>query len=209
MRNKIGITLLIIGGILMIVSSTIGSIGVYEFLRDYVLGLNITEWIKNVVSVFVEILRWIANTGGIAVIVGAALIGFKQHRFGKWLISIGLAFGTLALIIWLISTIVDLTGFITDPQILGYLDRIASLVEVHTVFQISGVIVAIVGRNFVKKPKKVKEEEVEEVETPEEKEKIESTPPAPFQNIYCPNCGSSLPFNSQFCTECGSSLDKE
>ena len=209
MKHKVGFTLLIIGGTLMIISSAIGSIGVYEFLRDYISGQINIQWIKDVVYVLVEILRWIADLGGIAVIAGAALIVLNQIRLGKWLIGIGLTFGTLALIIWLISTIVNLTNIITDPVILGYLARLKGFFTYNTGLEFIGVTVAIVGRNFVKKPKKVKEEEVEEVEVSEEKEEVETTPPVPFQNIYCPNCGISLPFNAEFCSECGSAFDKE
>jgi len=206
MRNKLGIILLIIGGILMIISSAIGSIGVYEFLRDYVNGQISIEWIKLVLNVLVEILRWIANTGGAAVIVGAIIIAFNRYRFGKWLISIGLTFGTLALIIWLISWITDNTNIITDPQILLYLDNLEDLFTYNTGLQFTGVVIAIIGRKFVKKPKE-EEEELEEAEITGEAKEGESEPPLPFQNVYCPNCGASIPFNAEFCSECGNSID--
>ncbi|MFX1309928.1 MAG: zinc ribbon domain-containing protein [Promethearchaeota archaeon] len=219
-RNKIGITLLIIGGIMMIISSTLGSIGVYEFIYSWVTS-NIPpdfDWLRPVLYVLLEILRWIANLGGGAVIIGAIVILLGSFRFGKWLVSIGLAFGTLTLIIWIITQVIPIRDIITDPVILGYIDRIASLVEVNTIFQIVGVVVAIVGRNFVKKPKKAKEEEIEEVEEVpeareaielEEQKEIESQPPIPFQNISCPNCGASVPFNANFCSECGTNFDEE
>ncbi|MFW9970739.1 MAG: zinc ribbon domain-containing protein [Candidatus Odinarchaeota archaeon] len=206
MRSKLGITLLIIGGILMIVSSAIGSIGVYEFLRDYINGQINIAWIKIVLDVCVEILRWIANFGGATVIVGAIFIAFNQYRFGKWLISVGLTFGTLALVIWVISTIVDLTGFITDPQILAYLDQLSGFFTYNTGLQFIGVATAIIGKNLAKRPKKPKEEKIEEVEITAEEKETES--PLPFQNIYCPNCGSSLPFNAEFCSQCGHSLER-
>jgi len=209
MRNKLGVTLLIIGGAIMIISSTIGSIGIYEFLRDYISGQINIEWIKIVLNVFVEILRWIANTGGGAVIIGAIIIALNHPRLGKWFVGIGLTFGTLALIIWLITQIVGITGIITHPQIIIYLNRLRSYFTYNTGLQFGGVVIAIIGRNFVKKPKKAKEEEEgEDAEIPEEvKEKGESPPPLPFQNKYCPNCGATFPFNAQFCSECGSSFD--
>jgi hypothetical protein len=204
MKHKVGVTLLIIGGIMMIISSTLGTIGVYEFIYSWV-TTSIPpdlDWLRPVLYVFLEILRWIANLGGGAVIIGAIIILVWSYRFGKWIISIGLAFGTLTLIIWVITQVVPIRDIITDPIIITYIDRIASLVEVNTWFQIIGVAVAIVGRNFVKKPKKIKEKEAE-VELEQE-----SKPPVPFQNIFCPNCGASLPYNSEFCSECGQSLDR-
>jgi hypothetical protein len=214
MKHKLGIILLIIGGIMMIVSSTLGSIGVYEFIYNWIIG-NITpdfDWARPILYVLLEILRWIANLGGGAIIIGAIFIALDSVRFGKWLVSIGLAFGTLTLIIWILTQVVPIRNFITDPTILAYIDRIASLVEVNTIFQISGVIVAILGRNFVKKPKKVKEKEAEVEEEPEilteEAQKDDTQPPIPFQNKYCPNCGATFPFSAQFCTECGSAFDR-
>jgi len=47
------------------------------------------------------------------------------------------------------------------------------------------------------------------VEHIEEKKEINSQPPIPFQNIYCPKCGASLAFNANFCSECGTNFDEE
>ncbi len=146
-------------------------------------------------------MRWLADLGGGAVIVGAVFIALGSFRFGKWLVGIGLTFGTLALIIWVISQIANSTNLITDPQVLSYLARLEGFFTHNTGLQFVGVTTAIIGRNFVKKPKKV-EEEIEE------EEKIESTTPLPFQNIHCPNCGISLPFNAEFCSECGQTIEK-
>ncbi|MFX1569218.1 MAG: hypothetical protein ACFFCV_12710 [Promethearchaeota archaeon] len=206
MRNRtiVGIILLIIGGIMMIISSTLGSIGVYEFIYSYATSAipSDFDWLRPVLYVLLEILRWIANLGGGAVIIGALIVSLGSYKFGRWLVNIGLAFGTLTLIIWIITQVVPISNFITDPTILSYLDRIADLVEVHTLFEISGVTIAIIGRLLVKKPKKVKEEiEVEE--------KIEAGTPLPFQNINCPNCGTTLPFNAEICTECGHTIEKD
>lgn len=208
MLNKLGITFLIIGGILMIISSTIGSIGIYEVLYgliDTQIPSNLA-WTKPILEILITIMRWIADTGGGAVIVGALLIALKQFRFGKWIVGIGLTFGTLALIIWLISQIVNWTNIITDPQILLYLDTLEGFFTYNTGLQFGGVTIAIIGRNFIKKPEKDKEEEAE---ITEEKEETESTTPIPFQDIFSPNCGASIQFNAEFCSECGKTIERE
>ena len=209
MRNKIGIILLIIGGVLMIVSSVIGSIGVYEFLRDYISNQipPDLDWVKNILNILVEILRWIANTGGGAVIVGAILIMVEQFRLGKWLIGIGLTFGSLALIIWVISAIVNETGIITDPQILGYLSRLKGFFTYNTGLQFIGVTTALIGRKFIKKPQEVKEEKEEQAEISKEPEPSEIFSQKTSEIKHCPNCGSQLPLNSNYCNECGSSFE--
>jgi len=209
MRNKIGIVLLIIGGILMIMSSVMGSIGIYEFLRDYISTQipSDLDWVKNILNVLVEILRWIANTGGGAVIVGAILIMFDRYGFGKWVIGIGLTFGSLALIIWGVSEIAKIPGIITDPVILGYLGRLKGFFTYNTGLQFIGVTTALVGRKIIKKPKEVTEEKEEQTEISEETETSESSEQIPSENKYCPNCGSQLPLNAIYCNECGSGLE--
>ncbi len=209
MRTKLGIILLIIGGILMIISSAIGSIGIYEILY----GLVATQipanfsWIIPILNVLITIMRYIADFGGGAVIVGAIFIALGIVRFGKWLVGIGLTFGTLALIIWVVSQIANNTNLITDPQILSYLATLKGFFTYNTGLQFGGVATAIIGRNFVKKPKKA-EEEIEEEEDIDFEEEIESSTPLPFQNINCPNCGTSIPFNAEFCSECGHTIEK-
>ena len=209
MRNKLGIVLLIIGGILMIISSVIGSIGVYELLRDYISNQipPDLDWVKNILNILVEILRWIANTGGGAVIVGAILIMAEQFRFGKWLVGIGLTFGSLALIIWIVSTIINETNIITDPQILGYLARLKGFFTYNTGLQFIGVTTALVGRKFIKKPKEAKEEREEQAEISEEPEPSEVFSQKTSENKHCPNCGSQLPLNANFCNECGTNFE--
>ena len=209
MKNKVGIVLLIIGGVLMIISSVIGSIGIYEFLRDYISyqipsDLN---WVKNILNVLVEILRWIANTGGGAVIVGAVLIMFNRYGFGKWVIGIGLTFGSLALIIWGISEIVNITGIITDPVILGYLGRLKGFFTYNTGLQFIGVTTAIIGRIITKKPEEEQEEREEQAEISEEPEPSDVFSQKTSENKHCPNCGSQLPLNANYCNECGSSFE--
>ncbi|MFW9824564.1 MAG: zinc-ribbon domain-containing protein [Candidatus Thorarchaeota archaeon] len=188
----------------MIWSSAIGSIGVYEFLRDYVSNYIPPElnWVKFVLNVLVEILRWIADTGGAAVIVGAIFIMVTWTRFGKWLVGIGLTFGTLALIIWLIAQISNVTG-ITIP----YIDRLQSFFTYNTGLQFIGVATAIIGRNFVKKPKKAEEVELEEEGISEEAQPTESIAVSPSETKFCPECGSTLPLDAYFCNECGSSFE--
>ncbi len=201
MMNKAGIILLIIGGILMIISSAVGSIGIYEFLYDLV-STEIPPNLIPLLNLLITILRFIADMGGGAIIVGAFMIMAKLLRFGKWLIGIGLTFGSLALIIWLVSQISNI--IITDPQILGYLTNLEGFFTYNTGFQFIGVVITIIGRNTIKKPKEAEEEKVELSEITEKSESIAQTT---SENIHCPNCGSQLLLNANYCNECGSSFD--
>ncbi|MFX1316150.1 MAG: hypothetical protein ACFE9T_09825 [Promethearchaeota archaeon] len=173
MKHKIGTILLFIGGICMIISSAIGSIGVYEFLYDYV-STEVPPEIIPILKAIIVVLRVIAYTGGYAIILGTIFILFNQYRLGKFFIGLGLTFGSIALIIWIIVHVIDFfPGLITDPEVLAYLDRLYDQFTYNTGLAFTGVVVAIIGRMAIKKPKKEKiegelEEEEEIFEEPDE-----------------------------------------
>jgi hypothetical protein len=212
MKHKTGIILLIIGGICMIFGAVIGSIKVFESLYDMVAA----QWpdFEPFFNVLINVIfRWVADLGGTAVIAGAILIALGAMRLGKFIIWIGLAFGTIALIIWIITQVVYFTGIVIDPPYDQILQDLYDKFDYGSGVGFAGVVIAIIGRAFIKKvkPPKVKEEEepAEEGEDVKVEKEVSVEPPIPFQTIYCPNCGASLPFNAQFCSECGRSFDKE
>ncbi|MFW9945871.1 MAG: zinc ribbon domain-containing protein [Candidatus Odinarchaeota archaeon] len=206
MKHKTGFILLIIGGALMIYSSVRGEIKIFETL--YTLASN--EWpdYEPFFNILVNVIfRWIADLGGVAVITGAILIVIGQVRLGKFIIWIGLAFGTLALIIWIATQVVRLTGVITDPIIVGYLEDLYTRFSYGSGLGFAGVVIAIIGRAFVRrvKPKKVEEVEEEEEEIKAEGEEPEIT--EPLEKKFCPECGTELPVFSNFCSNCGKVFD--
>ncbi|MFX0024988.1 MAG: zinc-ribbon domain-containing protein [Candidatus Hermodarchaeota archaeon] len=207
MKHKTGFVLLVIGGALMIYSSVRGEIKIFETL--YTLASN--EWpdYEPLFNIIVNVIfRWIADLGGVAVITGAILIVLGQVRLGKFIIWIGLAFGTLALIIWITTQIVRLTGVITDPTIVYYLEELYTRFSYGSGLGFAGVVIAIIGRAFVRrvKPKKVEEVEEEEEEVKiEEEEETEIT--EPLEKKFCPECGTELPVFSNFCSNCGKVFD--
>lgn len=162
MKHITGFILLFVGGILMIISSTVGSIKVFDFLYNIV----VNQWpqYQQIASIILTILQWIADLGGVAIIVGAFFILIGGVRIGKFIIWIGLAFGTFALIIWLASQIVNLTGIITDPTIISYINQLYAQFNYGSGLSFLGVVLAIFGRAFVRKVKgkKITEEEKED-----------------------------------------------
>jgi hypothetical protein len=161
MKHKTGIILLIIGGICMVVSYVVGSIQIFESLY-LIIAEEWPEFELIARIIIKEIFRWIADLGGIAVIVGAILIAIGGVRFGKFIIWIGLAFGTIALIIWVATQIVRLTGIITDPTIVFYLEELYNRFNYGTGLGFVGVVIAIIGRAFVRRVKTVEVLEEEE-----------------------------------------------
>jgi hypothetical protein len=211
MKHKTGLILLVIGGICMIISEARGSIGVYEFLYNLISPSVSPTW-QNVFKVFIDILGIIASWGGGAVILGAILIIVheKLRRLGKWLVGIGLTFGSLALIIWFISNVVDWMN-IANPTVEAYIKNLEGFFTYTTGLQFIGVTIAIIGRWFIRKPKKEKEEveEIKELEISEEVPTIDESnlPPIPSESKFCPKCGTPLPLNVSYCTECGNTFE--
>ena len=81
------------------------------------------------------------------------------RRLGKFIVSIGLAFGTIALIIWILTLVIHLTGVITDPTIVFYIEELYNRFNYGTGLGFGGVVIAIIGRSFVRKVKPTKIEE--------------------------------------------------
>lgn len=158
MKHKTGIILLIIGGICMLIGSVTGGIQIFETI--YLIVANQWPEYEPIFNVIVNVIfRWIADLGGAAVITGAILITVGARRLGKFIITIGLAFGTIALIIWILSQIISLTGVITDPTIVFYIEELYNRFNYGTGLGFSGVIIAIIGRSFVRKVKPTKSKE--------------------------------------------------
>lgn len=149
MNNKGSITACIIGGILMVIASVVGSV--------YVYGLIVTEASKQFpeyaaqLELFLMICVIIAVGGGISVIVGS-IIALKVVKIGKWIIGLGAGMGLIGFLSWLITGIYTgtITGSVTEI-VIGLLLGPAS-------YGIIGVFLTIWARRFMKK-KKDKEEE--------------------------------------------------
>jgi len=211
MKHKTGFVLLVIGGICMTIGSIVGSIQIFETL--YNMASN--EWpeYEPIFNVIVNIIfKWIADLGGIAVIAGAILIVLGGVRIGKFIIWIGLAFGTIALIIWIATQIVRLTGIITDPTIVFYLEELYNKFNYGSGVGFAGVVIAIIGRACVKREKKdekeIPEEEEEKIEEEKSKINVNKKPNSTISDTkFCPECGAELPVSASFCGYCGKGFD--
>lgn len=196
MHHKTGVGIMVIGGILMIASFTVGTIKTFEFIYNFI----VSQWpqVQPIAAIFLTIFQWIADLGGIAIIVGAFLILFGIMRFGKFIVWIGLAFGTFALIVWIVSLIDYLTGIIPDP-IGTYLIQLYSQFSYGSGLSFIGVVIAIIGRTLVIKEKKEKVVLEEPIIDATYNGVIETE----IEKKFCPNCGTELPANANFCSNCG------
>ena len=195
MENKKWILLTLIGGVLMIIGSAVGSIAFYEFLYN-VVSDYVAEDLKPLISVILAIISFLAAGGGYTVIAGLILVMLKQYRLGRIIISFGTGFGLIGIIVYITYYIVNATGIITNPTILAYLTQIYGLFSFNSGFGFAGTILAVIGRMGLKKPKEiVKENSISQDEEASEDAKI--------QVKYCPNCGKEVPLHANFCNDCG------
>ncbi len=142
MKNFGWILLCIIGGILMIIGSVIGSITFFETLFDLI-EADVGEDVAKIVSLVIQILGYIAMAGGISVIVGSLIVAMDHYRLGKFIIGIGAGMGLISLLIFLITGIVE-------GSILEELDQIVTE-TIHGSYGFLGVILTIIARMKLKK----------------------------------------------------------
>jgi len=141
MEHKKWVILCIIGGILMVLSSLIGSlgfIGTVLKLAAGVLGLEMQQIISNLLTV----LGYIAAGGGISVILGALIVGFGPDRLGRIIIGFGIGTSIIALIIILVTNIV---GGSSINDLLGIL-----ISTFNGGYGLAGVLMSIVSRMKMK-----------------------------------------------------------
>lgn len=98
---------LLVGGILMITFTLIGDILFFESL--YIIGLDhLGEPIPSLYLTFFFIYIYIALYGGFFVIIGYYSIKKDFHKFGNFITLLGIVLGIAALIIFIITAVIDL-----------------------------------------------------------------------------------------------------
>jgi hypothetical protein len=147
MEKSSWIIVCIIGGILMILGSTIGNIAFFEIIYGLLTTvLTNPIWI-NVFDIGMQVLGFIAAGGGISVIIGALLVWMGANRLGKIIIGLGAGMGLISFIIFIIVGIVggsivsDLIGIVLEVVNGGY--------------GFLGVLLTIVARTNLKRKEEV------------------------------------------------------
>ena len=97
-RNKVAMGVGIAGGICLVLAGAAG-VGYLGQIRDIVLSFIDNQAISMMFAVLIAI----AALGGIAVIIGAVLIGMEHPKIGKLCIWLGVGMGIISLIFGIIS----------------------------------------------------------------------------------------------------------
>ena len=142
MENKKWILICIIGGILIIISSIVGSITFFETLFSLI-EADVGEDVAKIVSLVIQILGYIAVGGGISVIIGALIVAMDHYRLGKFLISLGAGMGLISLIIVFVTGIFE--GSVVE-DVEGIISEI-----IHGSYGFLGIVLTIIARIKLKK----------------------------------------------------------
>jgi len=143
MENKKWMLTCIIGGVLMILSSTVGGISFFITVSE-----NITDLapeLAPILNIILQIFNYIALGGGISVIIGTIIVALNQYGIGKFTIGLGAGMGLIGLIIFIISGIIG--GTIANRL----LEIIVNLISLSGGFGFVGVLLTILGRAKLKK----------------------------------------------------------
>ena len=196
MKKSFWILIIIIGGIVMIIGSAVGSAVFYQYLftlADPYIGVEF----KPLVSSLFTALEYIVFFGGYSVLVAVFLILLKWYKVGRIIITIATSFGIMGLIIYAITSIVGVLGIPLDPPVQLILDNIVSLFTFNSGIAFAGTAVAVIGKFGLKRAVRA--------EKTEAKAEARSSSNNPGSKS-CPNCGATLPLKANFCNKCGTNF---
>jgi hypothetical protein len=197
MKHKTGIILLLVGGTLMVIGRAIGSIGVFEFIHSWVIANISSDW-HILANSIMDVIQFIADTGGWAIIAGAILILLGLMRIGKFVIWVGLTFGLIALIIWVLTQIINFTGLSFGSSFDTIINQLYNQFTYNSGINFIGVTIAIIGKASIKKVKKPKKLKIQETEVQDS---------MTLETKFCPECGAEIPSNSNLCFQCGETIE--
>ena len=141
MEHKKWILLCFIGGVLMLISSVVGSVGFIGTVLDWVavqFGVETTTTF----SILMTILAYIAAGGGISVIVGSLIAGYGPDRIGRIVIGIGIGSSLFGLIIILITNLIAGVAISDLPNIFSSV--------FNGSYGLAGVLISIFSRMRLK-----------------------------------------------------------
>ena len=120
----------ILSGILLMISGTSSSIGVYGTIFSLITSFVENDLVLSTLRVVAFILIFIASLGGISVIFGGYLIYKSQVRMGKFIIGIGAGVGIPGLLLTLFTSIISRSfpAVIAEHGIIGWTGIILSLI---------------------------------------------------------------------------------
>ena len=126
-----------VGGTLLLIAGATGSTGIIGTIIDYLIQ-NLGGATADLLSLILQALTFIADLGGISVIIGGSLIINQRPRIGKFIIGIGAGMGIIGFLIILASAF--LHGWINAINLITTISQ--SLGWIGTILSITATILA-------------------------------------------------------------------
>lgn len=103
LENKKWMVLCAIGGVLMLLGSTVGDVGFFATLFAIITS-EVPE-LAPILNLILRIFNYIALGGGTSVIIGVIIVALGQYGIGKFIISLGAGLGLIGLIVYFFAGI--------------------------------------------------------------------------------------------------------
>ncbi|MCX8173024.1 MAG: hypothetical protein N3F63_00225 [Thermoplasmata archaeon] len=122
-RNKAAMGVGIAGGVCLLLAG-VGGVAYLGTVRDIILQVINNEAIALIFSILIAI----AALGGIAVIIGAVLIGIEHPKIGKLFVWLGTGLGIISLIFGIISISGEMSAVTIGPTTLAIVGTVLAMV---------------------------------------------------------------------------------
>lgn len=139
MENQKAFLFCLIGGILLIIANAIASLGLYETIITH--ASELFPDAAELMGMILNVLLYIVGLGGVAVVIGAFLIGAGRTGLGKFIVGIAAGLSFFGLIISLVE-IVLVSGVAGVINFLGVVSQAPGWV---------GAFLTVLGRRMIKK----------------------------------------------------------
>jgi len=129
--RKIAALFAYLGGTLLLIAGATGSTGIVGTIIEYLIE-NLGGATADLLSLILQALTFVADLGGISVIIGGSLIINQRPRIGKFIIGIGAGMGLVGFLIILALAFlhgwINVINFITIiSQSIGWIGIILSI----------------------------------------------------------------------------------
>lgn len=100
--SKVAALLAYVGGTLLLVAGATGSVGIVGTVIKYLVA-NLGGATADFLSMVLQVLHFVADLGGVAVIIGGSLILTDRKRIGGLIVGLGAGMGLIGFVLILAS----------------------------------------------------------------------------------------------------------
>jgi len=146
--SKIAAVLAYAGGTLLILAGATGSVGIIGTVLEYLIA-NLGGATADILSLFLQVLSFVADLGGVAVIIGGSLLMNERITTGKFVITLGAGMGLFGFLLTVASAFLH-----------GWASVINFVIVITQSIGWIGVILAIAATLIARKSSKKRKEKI-------------------------------------------------